>query len=308
MLVGAACLRSALLAILSGLLVCLPACWPGTTQPPVTPLAIDPPDYEAVVTKYNQNVANISQIWSQATVEMKWTEDGKHHFLSADAVLAVALPDRVSVTVSKIHDLLRVGTDGHRYWLFDLRESDPTVHVGRCGQASDRAVEMGLPVSPRDLIRLLGVRPIPSLAGTPRSRMAPKVTWYAGQLLVEPPDRQTRYLLDADTFRPSRIDLLNVEGFTRLTARLSHYDRIETVAMSSGAWPYMANRFEIEHVGTNGRMILFLAAPLADEESIKPQWFDLDTLIDAYAVPSEAIHDLDEHPAEHILPKEGGDR
>ncbi len=256
---------------------------PDAGQAPPAPV----PAYRDLVARHNRAIADIQQIWAFAIVSLKWTEDGKTRREQGEGQLAIVLPDRLSLTIGKVHDLFRIGCDADRYWIIDLSADQTIAHVGRVDQAATTSRrELHTVVQPQHLIRLLGLLPIDPLREPP----APAVVRHGRHLLIDPPGTRVRMLLDAATARPVRIDLLDDAGFSRITATLGRYDHLETTGRPPGSWPRIATQFEIHDLETDSVVKLSLAEAVGDAGAINARWFDLETLIDALEAD---VNDLD---------------
>ena len=286
------CLAS--LSVLSSLLALAGCIKPVPTSSPSSPapaVRAGPvqPEYRDLIGRFNRNVEPIKHLWSFATISLTWLQDGRTRNEQADGQLAVVLPDRLSLTAGKVHDFLRLGCDGQRYWWFDLRGPDTAVYFGRVsGVGAKVSASSPLRVPPHDLVGLLGIGPINPDAGG-------SVQAYQDKWLVEPHGARTRLLLDRRTARPVRIDLIDNHGYSRLTAELSGYQRIEMTGLSRGRLPLLATRIVISDLATGARARLSLSQSTGDRDAIRPQWFDLDLLIKA--LKPDEVHDLDAEDA-----------
>ena len=259
-----------------------------STRPDATSL----PSYEQLVARYNRNVEQISRLWSFAVVELTWREDGRSRFEQGEGQLAVVLPDRMSLTVGKLgHDVLRAGCNQTQYWLFDMRGSENTLHLGHHASVP-RSVggASSLPIRPRDLIRLLGVVRIDAPVGD----TSPIVERFKGDYLIEPPGCNCRMVLDPKTARPVRIDLLDERGYSRVTARHERYGHLKTEGVSPGRWPFVATLITMTDARKRGRINLALSDTVGDSDAINPRWFDPALL--AKALKPDVVVDMDQRP------------
>ncbi len=277
---------SVLFVILSSVAGCI-----GTPQPAPRPPKPDVslPAYGDLIRRHNANLSGVERVWAFATVELRWREAGRNRYQQGDGEVAVVVPDRLSLSVGKVgHHVLRAGCNGDTYWLFDLREPASSLHHGESSKLTDAAAEhFGLPVRPLDLIRLLGIVPIDP------DRVPPEraIDMHNGQYLIEPPGTYSRMLLDPNTARPVRIDLIDARGHSHVSARLAEYRHLKTEGVPPDAWPLVATRIDITENREGGRIKLALAKPIGDADAINARWFDLKLLIRALA-PSQVI-DLD---------------
>ncbi len=248
------------------------------------------PSYEQLVARHNRNVESISRFWSFAVVEMTWREEGRCRFQQGEGQLAVVVPDRMSLTVGKAgHDVLRVGCNDTQYWLFDMSGEEKVMHLGRHAKVSE-SVEgaPGMPMQPRDLIRLLGVIKIDPAVGD----TSPAVERINGDYLIEPPDSNCRMLLDPKTARPTRIDLLDEQRFSRVTAHHDRFAHVKTNGVSPGCWPFVPTLISITDSQNRGQIKLSLSDTVGNPEAINPRWFDPAVL--ATALQPDVVIDIDE--------------
>lgn len=260
---------------------------PTVTLPSVGRVSNDPKHYRRVVGHYNQNLSRVDRLWARAVVELKWQDNEGSHFEQGEGNLILVLPDRVALSVGKLgHTLLWAGCDAQQYWLFDLRDQK-TVYVGSHDDvATGEAGALPIPIRPLDLMHLLGITRI----DTSRLPASPMIEWIDGHMLIEPPGAQWRVLIDPQTHRPVRIDLLDQDGHSRATGRLSRWKRMTIDGTHPGAYPWVATRLEVSLVERPGTMTLFLSAPTDGraEGRIKNQAFELPRLIKAFK-PSRRI-------------------
>lgn len=279
---------AALAAAALGLVACTTGCSPRPVAGPGSPPPPTPvPDYRDLVARHNHAVRNVQRLSAFAVVSLRWQEDGQRRSEQGEGILAVVLPGKLSLTLGKLHDLFRIGSDGQRYWFIDLSDDPAIAHVGRHEQAASTSLrKLDTIVMPHDLIRLLGLLPIDPL----REPKPPAVVRYGNQFLIEPPGSRMRILLDEKTARPRRIDLLDAEGFSRVSAQLSRYDHLETTGIPPGSWPTTATMIEIRDLQTDNTAKLSLSDLIGDEEEINDRWFSLESLVEAYEAK---VHNLD---------------
>src|SRR5690606_32452804 len=121
-------------------------------------------------------------------------------------------PDHVALSTGKLGEpFFRLGSNGERFWWFDLRKPR-RAWVGTHDAAAIRraaAEESPIPVPPRDLIELLGITLLPTEA-------AGRVVWTADQngLVVDVPSEagSRRLTLDPQTYEPRAIELFDASG------------------------------------------------------------------------------------------------
>jgi len=239
---------------------------PSQTQPSLT--------YADVAARYNKNITRLDKLWTAGTVELKWTDRGQRRWEQGDVHVILLPPSRMAFEINKAGiTLLWAGADQERYWLFDLQ--DPrTAYVGRHADYG-RSPETPLPIHPLDLVRILGVTPLPLTAGDATVEWIGKGD--AQSWLVEFPGRM-RMVIDPQTALPSRIDLLDAHGYSRVIARLSAPDRVEIENAPPGAFPTMNTRFEITMTDRDGRMTLYLSRMTNRSDKFNEKIFNFDIL------------------------------
>jgi hypothetical protein len=262
-------------------------------QPPALqgPAEADRPTLREAADRFNANIARLDRLWATTVVELRWKEkDGKKRFEQGDGNLVMRLPNDVAFSVGKLGNvMLWAGADAERYWLFDLTGDQRTVFFGRHDKAErGEARDLGLPVRPRDLPQLLAVTPIK----VDDARAAEHVGWQDGAYVIDLPTTHARLYLRPDTYLPTRVELIDVDGKVWLVCRLSKHERVELVKAPPGAWPRVATRVEADVVGQDAKMTLFLADMTNDPDRIHDRAFDMDTLIKALKVDRQV--NLDE--------------
>src|SRR5690606_20224884 len=121
--------------------------------------------------RYNANLQRLERVWSRATVELRWREDGKRRLEQGEGHLILALPDRLAMSIGKLGGVsLWAGADKDHYWLFNLLDAnDKHVHVGMHALARVGDQRGPLPFRPIDLPRLLGLVTLdPNVAPKPK--------------------------------------------------------------------------------------------------------------------------------------------
>lgn len=279
--------RSGKMLATTVLITAVAGCLPMTTHPDGG-MAFPPQhDYRDLVTRHNHAIHNVKRLWAFAIVSLRWQEDGRQRHEQGEGQLAVALPGHLSLTIGKVHDLYRIGCDQERYWIIDLSGETTVAHVGRTALASSTSMrELNTAIQPQDLIRLLGLLPIDPL----REPDPPAGVLHGRHWLIEPPGTHMRMLLDPQSARPQRIDLLDANGYSRVTATMKRYRHIETTGTSPGSWPTIATLIEIKDLETDSVAKISLTEMVGDADAIDARWFDLETLIDAL---DAEVNDLD---------------
>lgn len=241
----------------------------------------DAPSYESVVRRYNQNLASLDQLWARAVYAIRWTDENQtQHFQQGEGHFIFRGQGEVAVRVAKLEEVIFWGgADGSRFWLIDRYAEPSTTYIGTMGTAA-----RGLPfaVQMSDLQTLVGMRPISGVDGS--------ISMFEGNLLVEPADGRARLLLDAETFQPMRIDLLDPDGFSKAVCRMSDAERVPVDGIAVLNQPLIPTRFAIDVPGEAGSMTLYLSD--MDPDRVRDPQFDFDFLRQAF--PTEQTISLDE--------------
>lgn len=256
----------------------------------------EPPPYAEAVRRYNENAKKVDRLWSRAVTTLEWFDSkGERRIEQGDDCFVVYVaPDRFALSIGKLgKTLMWVGCDEQRYWMFDLQEPR-SAYVGtraNAGKPCVRPLPMVGGVSPRDVMRLMGVEPIDAdaePAGQP-------VEWHEGQWLIEPPGTGTRLLIDPETGLATRIDLLDEHGYSRLICRLSHTTVIESFVIPPGGPAKIASRLNIELPDGSGSVRLTMSSPTDGrrDDRIQDRVFDFDRLRKLLKVEEDATHSLD---------------
>ena len=251
----------------------------GCATPPTTHTArpLHMPSYRELAARHDKNLARINRLWARAVVELHWKDEKGKHFEQGDGNFMVILPDHVVLSIGKLgNTMMWAGCDSTRYWLFDLRD-ESRVYVGSHAAADHRnPLNLPIQVRPLDLVQLTGLMPITP----PPPGAAPKVDWDDGCYLIEPPGQHRRLWLDPQTGRPARIELLTAAGQSRIECRLSRWERMAIDGIAPGGFPWVATRMEINMIGEDATITLFLSEPTDGQANnrIKAKAFSLDHL------------------------------
>jgi len=280
--------------LLALLLIC------GCGKPPVLPDFNDVdyaphlgqlPAYGDVVARYNANIEHATRLWSKASLEFYYVdaEGRRQREFADDSTLIMVLPDQVALSMGKLGETgFWLGSDGQRYWLFDLLAEPETVYVGstqRLNKAGHR--ELPIPIQPRQLGWLLGLRRIdPSSMPS-----APAVEWLAGGYLIEPPGEGVRLLIDPATGLIRRVMLLDAAGRPAVTAVLYEFDVLDDDRLTASQKPLIPYRVEAALVNSDDTFRLRLKFPSDGGRKVRAAAFKFDVLMKQFK-PKRVI-DLD---------------
>jgi len=243
---------------------------------------------EPVRQAYNARVDQLQVLWSRGIVAFRYRDaDGNRRDDQGNANIQMILPDRFAMRIHKVGEtLLWIGSDEERYWLIDLL-SDPSVaYVGLHEEFTRvKGEQVGLPVPPRELPRLMGLEPLPEFEpGGARLRDVTEET-----VVIEVPSRWGWwiYTLDGEG-QAEAIQLRDMDGDVLLEATLEQYLPVELRGIG-GARPQTAGRMRLTAPGTDWRITIELDAP--SNRTPNDEAFDFTELGDILA-PAEVI-DLD---------------
>ncbi len=258
-------------------------------EPEPTPV----PSYAEIAAKYNQRVAPLDRVWARSVARVWYPDrEGEEQTDQVEGHLMMIRPDCLKLTFKKLGETYAVlGSNPDQYWWIELgdRGGRRVAWVGEHEAADpERLEELGLPVHPLDLIEVIGVLPLPTVAsGVPQ----PRVSRTPQGILVDvipPPGRSRgrvetfRYLLDARTLEPLRIGLLDAAAKAVLTADLSRYAPV-IGAGSPGAT--LATRMDASIDDGRRRMRLWINDADTSRREPTADSFVLDSDLKRYRVP-----------------------
>lgn len=270
------------------------------------PVLKSPPEYGEVVEAYNRRAIRLGRIWARAVVSIEYIdENGRSRYQQGDGHLQIIQPSRLALSIGKLGEVfLWIGSDDERYWLLEPREHRRGF-VGSHELTTRAKIDaLGIPVAPLELIRLLGITPLPVEQPGESS-----VAWNSGGDLLVLDDhaggRVWRHFIDPDSFRPSRIELLT-EGGTNpvLSSRLTSYEQVR-IRGEGGFFPRVASRIRLTHHEQDAVMRLSIEGMVdGGRNRLSPQVFELASLVDLLGI--EEIRDLDSSPQDQL--SAGGSR
>ncbi len=261
---------------------------PPSAQPTLDPLA--------VIDRHNQRVARVRQMWARAVVEVEWVDDQQdRHFEQGEGPLILRKPDELALAIGKLEQVyFWVGCDADRYWLLSLNPADDqprTAYVGTPG-GSAASEQLPLPVSPRELLNLIGLADIP----LPLPEGAILDTTADGVTVDLPPDPLTNTTGRLELNRQARlrrIIIRNPAGQTLISATLARYQPMTIADAPPGAWPDVPTLIDIEAPArrTSIKLALSELTDGRDTQRIKDVQFNLSKLIEAWGI--QRVVDLD---------------
>ncbi|MFN3167594.1 MAG: hypothetical protein ACE37H_11070 [Phycisphaeraceae bacterium] len=251
---------------------------------PIKPADIS---YAEVAARYNQTVEPFESLWSRTEVDIEWYEledDGDRAYRreTGDGKFMYRRPGDTALLVEKLgKTYLWAGSNGERYWLFDMVDGDnKTAYVGefaKLGQPGRRAFPM--PVRPDMVPVLLGLLPLPPVSVLGE---APPVDLYEGRYLVEVDG--LRMLIDPQTFRPARVDLTDTAGFSVLTSKLEGRFPVEVEGVPDHRLPTIARKAEVYVSGYDSRLTVSMVFATTEPRRVRDPMFDFDLLNQAMKI------------------------
>lgn len=134
---------------------------------PETPQA---PSYQEVAERYNERAQHFDRLWARTTVRLRYLdEEGRWQTEQGDdGHLMLVRPDHVALSTGKLGEpFFRLGSNGERFWWFDLRKPRRAWH-------DETARSRGLR------------RPFSRRAGRANARRGPKSDRRPGGVRVRP--------------------------------------------------------------------------------------------------------------------------
>jgi|GEM_PF-1013251 len=276
------------------------------------------PSYDEVAQRWNTRTNDLSRIWARAVVQIRYVDaDGKRHNEQGEGHLQLVQPSDFALSIGKLGEvLLWLGSDASRYWLIepgDASHASVGAHA-TLGMACHKS--LGLPAHPLDMLDLMGVTALPTLAGAQAAgREAPWVTLTrdAQLLVVEAPARfgRRRMFLDPVTLLPRRIQLfpsvqVSPGDAPAISADLTNPAPVK-LRTRGGFFPRVASRIEIDHPASDTHIVLHLT-DLSDGRDqagrLSPRVFDFNSLTSAFAVSD--IEQLDADCDQFAAPYDNG--
>ncbi len=260
----------------------------------ISPITAADIRYSELARRYNQSVEPFGTLWSRTAIDIEWYEieqggDRNYRSESGEGKFILRRPTDTALTVEKLgKTYLWAGSDRERYWLFDLVDSDNKVaYVGafaKLGESSRRSFP--LPVRPDVVPMLLGLMPLP----TPEALgIEPPVDLYNNQYLVELPGM--RLLIDRTTYRPTRVDLTDTQGFSMLTSKLEGAFVVEVEGQSERDWPTMCQKAAVYVAGYESRLTVSIESATTDPARVRDAMFQFEAL--HKALKPQTVEQLD---------------
>lgn len=231
------------------------------------------PTYAEAITRYNASgAAGLERFFARVGVEIAWTEaDGSRRDESGAGSLLYRNPRDTALSVSVLgNTLIWAGSNSERWWVFSELHRDGHLQDGPLDGAAEGAG--GLPFRPDAVPLVLGLTRIDPNLTPPQ----PSIEGINGFWLVEPPGLGARLLLDPETGRPVRVDLLGEDGRSRVVVRLDG-----AVPVADGApgatLPELIDAYPLDG---GSRLTLTVRSAKSDDRSLQDRLFRLGDLIE----------------------------
>ncbi|MFO0828890.1 MAG: hypothetical protein U0572_12180 [Phycisphaerales bacterium] len=230
--------------------------------------------YREAVQRQATRLKRLKFLDSRGVIEVRYADDGGQHFEQCDLRLYAVLPTKTALNLSKLGSkkIAWIGSDDENWWVFRLDQSPTTLEVHPMA-SDDRDAGLSV-VSPRTILLLAG------LTALPEERSA-TLSEDSGSVTVESPADATpraRWRLDAGTWLPSRIELLDKSGAVVATGELTDYATALADGLAPGDSPKVPQRIVVTRADGNGSVRMSLDRPSARSDGIKPRFFDLKEL------------------------------
>jgi hypothetical protein len=252
------------------------------------------PRFVDVARQYNQRVANLDRISAWSNIKLTYfDEDGKPRTEDPEGRLQIIRPAKLALTLGKAgQTLFWFGSDPEKYWWIDLTDkAKPVAAVGRHESFDDQAAQrIGLAIQPLDLIRLMGVVPI--------NTVAPGATqWSAdGKQLGVTSALENRGFqriwMDPATLTPQEIEIFDINRRLVMTASHEGSEPVEItrkLPSPAGPAPRVPGRVFVNHFDSGTEVRLTLTG--VKDGPISERAFDLAELLKRYQV--ERVVDVD---------------
>lgn len=264
--------------------------------------------FDAIVVAHNARVSRLEILESRASLELRYTDESGDHFDQCEADVFLASGGRGALRATKVgNNLLWVGSDGKRGWIFRL-DKEPTSltvfdDIGATAPgarlAGEGAAEFSL-LSPACVRALAALGPVPPEfmlrpVGSPSADGARFEVCYGVGAGAE---ARVRFGVDG---LPAAVRLVAAGERLIVAAELGEYTPAQAENLSQGAWPKVPRRIVATMPATArakaAEARLYLDAPLAMARRMKPRFFVLD----------ELVAQLRPDAIEHVVAADGSD-
>jgi hypothetical protein len=235
----------------------------GSSPQPSSPRYYGPTlSLDQVVSAIDQNNRKIPTLWTRIVYLEAWFVDRKdksQKYVNGSGNLLYSAPASIRVSVMKdvVADLLDMGSDGTRFWLWE--KHDEVFWWGDYANL-EKPGAREIPIRPDLVLEVLGIRPIdPVLTNEPVPvlRFNNDADSYMIVWQKHVADRwaaQKEIWYDRATLRPKTVLLFDPDGRVVLRAWLTDFRPVQIAGVPSEQWPVMATHFKLFFPDTGSRM------------------------------------------------------
>lgn len=257
--------RAAAAALLSALAAC-------AATPPVPGAGVPSP--ERIAGSERARAEPLRTLHATGVAEIRWSDRDGAHFEQGDLDLRWAEPGGIAVSVSKFGDRHAwLGSDGRRWWRFDLKARPPAVASGPLdgGAGGARPLE-AFAAAPQ----ALGLRPLLPVPGAGVS-LRDGLAWVEVQVGSLPGVRGEAGF-DPATCAPRVLALRPSDG-PGFRVEYGELMAVRTVGAAEGAWPRIPRRITARRAGDDAAIAISIGMADADPAAAdRPALYDLDAL------------------------------
>ncbi len=283
---------------------------PEDADPALTVKPADLPSYAEAAPKYNANTDGLERLFvGGAVVRITFPDErGVQQREQVEGTLQLIRPTRLALNIRKVgQPLFWLGCDDKRYWWFDLTGETKYAVLGRHELfRQEQATKIGLSIHPLELVRLIGVMPLPTERGTLGATQ-----WSSDRSLlgISTPLTDTpggaggfqRIWVDPATYLPSRIDLLDAQQNLLLTA--SHEAPASVSLTDRPVGPQLATRIIVQHLPSGSMLDLSMPDASDGRKRISDKAFVFEEI--AASLKPDKSFDLDRAPVSpNTVPKD----
>jgi hypothetical protein len=228
-------------------------CQPRGVDPAPPP---DRPAYAALARAQAERVGRLARIHAEGVVEVRWVEGTEKRLVQGDVSLWLRRPRHTALRVSKLgDDLLWLGSDQDRFWLFDFLGEERVLYTG---DHESELAEVGparLSFRPLVLLDLAGLVTLPEEGDHEVSWSAEHRGW---SVTVPGGTGPLRVIFEPATLLPRRVEVLGPDGSATLLSTLAEDGRMPLPGESPYAGPMFPQVIRISDAEGSGVVSLFL--------------------------------------------------
>ena len=238
------------------------------------PSAGEAPPAERLAASERARAGSLRTVHATGVAELRWSDRDGAHFEQGDLDLRWADGLGIAASVSKFGDRHAwLGSDGSRWWRFDLKARPPALASGPLGPGAPDARPLeAFAASPATL----GLRPLVPAPGA-------KVTLRDGLAWVDLEDGTIAGVKCEAGFDPAscapRALLLRPTVGPQLRAEFGELLSVGTDGAPEGAWPRIPRRITARRAGDDAAISITIGTAAADPGAAdRPALYDLEGL------------------------------